>query len=59
MILTGREKTLGGMPIRRVLPYRSRRMVGPFIYMDHLGPVALAAGRGVDVPPHPHIGLAR
>ncbi len=58
MILIGREKTLGGMPIRRVLPYRSRRMVGPFIYMDHMGPVALAAGHGVDVPPHPHIGLA-
>jgi redox-sensitive bicupin YhaK (pirin superfamily) len=58
VILRGREKSLGGMPIRRVLPYRSHMMVGPFIYMDHMGPVTLDAGRGVDVPPHPHVGLA-
>lgn len=47
MILIGPEKTLGGMSIRRVLPYRSRRMVAPFIDMDHMDPVALDAVQGV------------
>lgn len=50
----------GGFIVGRLLPYRKRRMVGPFIFFDHLGPLELAAGvpRELDVRPHPHIGLA-
>lgn len=58
MLIEARPRTLGGLPIRRVLPSRRRQRVGPFIFFDHLGPETLGAGRGVDVPPHPHIGLA-
>ena len=50
----------GGMEVGRVLPYAGGRMVGPFIFFDHLGPVTLPRGvsRSIDVRPHPHIGLA-
>ncbi|MFZ5532858.1 MAG: pirin family protein [Pseudomonadota bacterium] len=50
----------GGFEVGRVLPARARRMVGPFIFFDHMGPVTLAAGipRDLDVRPHPHIGLS-
>lgn len=44
--------------IRRVLPHRNRRMVGAFIFLDQMGPEVLAEGQGLDVAPHPHIGLA-
>ena len=44
--------------VRRVLPSRQRRMVGPFIFLDQMGPEMLREGRGLDVAPHPHIGLA-
>ncbi len=44
--------------VRRALPNRVRRMVGPFVFLDQMGPNLLAAGRGLDVRPHPHIGLA-
>jgi len=47
-----------GFQVRRALPSRQRRMVGPFIFLDQMGPADLAAGRGLDVRPHPHIGLA-
>lgn len=47
-----------GFSVRRVLPFRQRRHVGPFVFFDHIGPVDLAPGRGMDVRPHPHIGLA-
>jgi hypothetical protein len=49
---------LGGMPVRRLLPARERQMIGPFIFLDHFGPAAFPAGHGVDIRPHPHIGLA-
>ncbi|HYO78344.1 MAG TPA: pirin family protein [Thermoanaerobaculia bacterium] len=49
---------LDGPTVGRVLPYVRRRMVGPFIFFDHMGPATFAAGRGMDVRPHPHIGLA-
>lgn len=58
LTITPREKDLGGFSVRRVLPYASRRMVGPFIFLDHMGPANFAAGQGMDVRPHPHIGLA-
>ncbi|HEX7668734.1 MAG TPA: pirin family protein [Polyangiaceae bacterium] len=44
--------------MRRVLPSARRRMVGPFIFVDHIGPLGMAPGVGLDVRPHPHIGLA-
>ena len=46
------------MVVRRLLPAAARRMVGPFIFFDHMGPVSLAPGGGLDVRPHPHINLA-
>jgi redox-sensitive bicupin YhaK (pirin superfamily) len=48
----------GGFRVRRVLPFHAQRMVGPFIFFDHFGPVTYAPGEGFDVRPHPHIGLA-
>jgi redox-sensitive bicupin YhaK (pirin superfamily) len=48
----------GGFEVRRVLPFIERRMVGPFIFFDQFGPTILRAGAGLDVRPHPHIGLA-
>lgn len=53
-----REKDLGGFTVGRILPFVKRRMVGPFIFLDHMGPADFAAGQGIDVRPHPHIGLA-
>ncbi len=47
-----------GLVVRRMLPSVQRRTVGPFVFFDHIGPVELAPGRGVDVRPHPHIGLS-
>ncbi|MDB5985773.1 MAG: pirin family protein [Nevskia sp.] len=57
-IIAGRERDLGGFSVRRVLPIGHRKMVGPFIFFDHMGPVQMAPGAGMDVRPHPHIGLA-
>ncbi len=57
-IIAGRARDIGGFSVRRVLPAPGRRMVGPFIFFNHIGPEALAPGRGVDVRPHPHIALA-
>src|SRR5690242_1382752 len=47
-----------GFRVRRALPSPHRRSVGPFVFFDHMGPVVLAPGKGLDVRPHPHIGLA-
>src|SRR5262245_35610116 len=58
LTLDGRLQDLGGFTVRRVLPQIKRRMVGPFIFLDHMGPAVFKAGTGVDVRPHPHIGLA-
>lgn len=61
MVIDSRKGDLGnGFAIRRVLPFRKRRMVGPFIFMDHAGPVNLPPDqiRKADVRPHPHIGLS-
>lgn len=57
-LIPGRPRDLGGFSVRRVLPIGHRKTVGPFIFFDHLGPAVLAAGSGMDVRPHPHIGLA-
>ncbi|MEO0399779.1 MAG: pirin family protein [Pseudomonadota bacterium] len=58
LVIEPRPRDLGGFSVLRVLPYAKRRMVGPFIFFDELGPVDFAPGEGVDVRPHPHIGLA-
>jgi redox-sensitive bicupin YhaK (pirin superfamily) len=58
MILRGREHDLGGFHVRRLLPQIQCRSVGPFVFFDHMGPARFPAGKGVDVRPHPHIGLA-
>lgn len=53
-----RQHDVGGMKVRRVLPFARRRSVGPFVFLDHIGPTTFAPGAGLDVDPHPHIGLA-
>ncbi|MCC7180476.1 MAG: pirin family protein [Acidobacteria bacterium] len=53
-----RVRDLGGFQVQRVLPSSRRKMVGPFIFLDQMGPAILQPGEGVDVRPHPHIGLA-
>jgi redox-sensitive bicupin YhaK (pirin superfamily) len=60
VVIDQRRKDLGGFEVGRVLPFAKRRMVGPFIFFDHMGPVDFAPGisRSVDVRPHPHIGLS-
>jgi redox-sensitive bicupin YhaK (pirin superfamily) len=57
-IVDGRRRNVGSFEVRRVLPSRAFRLVGPFIFLDHMGPLALPPGEGIDVWPHPHIGLA-
>ena len=53
-----RERSVGTGTVRRLLPYRTRRMVGPFVFLDIMGPEDLAAGEGVNIDAHPHIGLS-
>jgi redox-sensitive bicupin YhaK (pirin superfamily) len=57
-LIRGRPTDLGSLTVRRVLPSAAVRMVGPFVFVDHMGPASFAAGEGIDVRPHPHIGLA-
>jgi redox-sensitive bicupin YhaK (pirin superfamily) len=57
-VIDSRERDLGGFVVRRILPFEGGRMVGPFIFFDHLGPTQFAPGFGIDVRPHPHIALA-
>lgn len=57
--IAGRARSLGdGLTVRRLLPAAARRIVGPFVFVDHMGPVVLEPGHGLDVRPHPHIHLA-
>lgn len=60
LVIEQRRKNLGGFDVGRVLPFVQRRMVGPFVFFDHMGPVDFERGlpRDVDVRPHPHIGLS-
>ncbi|SMH63024.1 pirin family protein [Azospirillum agricola] len=57
-IVVPRTSDIGGLEVRRALPSIQRRMVGPFVFLDQMGPALLRAGSGLDVRPHPHIGLA-
>jgi hypothetical protein len=58
LVIAPREKDLGELTVRRVLPAPERRMVGPFVFFDHMGPADFGPGQGIDVRPHPHIGLS-
>jgi redox-sensitive bicupin YhaK (pirin superfamily) len=60
LVIDRRERDIGGFSVGRVLPFTKRRMIGPFIFLDHMGPVDFAPGldRSADVRPHPHIGLS-
>lgn len=58
VVIDERPADIGNFAVGRLLPYRSKRMVGPFIFIDHMGPADLKPEENVDVGPHPHIGLA-
>jgi redox-sensitive bicupin YhaK (pirin superfamily) len=58
LVVVPRSVDVGHFAVRRALPHVDRRMVGPFIFFDHFGPAEFRAGQGIDVRPHPHIGLA-
>ena len=58
LLIEPRDRDLGGFSVRRVLPATQRRMVGPWVFFDHMGPADFAAGEGINVRPHPHINLA-
>ncbi len=58
LLIEPRDRDLGGFSVRRLLPTIRRRMVGPWVFFDHLGPAEFAAGDGINVLPHPHINLA-
>lgn len=57
-VIEPRPRDLGGFSVQRVLPSARARMVGPFVFFDHMGPAQFPAGTGIDVRPHPHIGIA-
>ena len=57
-LIVPRARDIGQFEVRRALPTAKRQMVGPFIFFDQMGPVEFLTGQGIDVRPHPHIGLA-
>ena len=57
-LIVPRARDLGSFSVRRALPAPKRQMVGPFVFFDQAGPAEFITGKGVDVRPHPHIGLA-
>ena len=57
-VIVPRSRDLGGFEVRRALPSREKRLVGPFIFFDQMGPSEFILGKGIDVRPHPHIGLS-
>ena len=58
IVIPYRSASIGAFDVRRVLPFRKRRAVGPFVFVDDFGPVEIVRGQTLDVLPHPHIGLA-
>ncbi len=58
LVIDAKRKDLGGFEVGRILPFVKKRTVGPFVFLDHLGPAAFGPGQGIDVRPHPHIGLS-
>ncbi|MEO1543485.1 MAG: pirin family protein, partial [Pseudomonadota bacterium] len=57
-VIVPRARDLGGFEVRRALPAQGKQMVGPFIFFDQMGPSEFLLGDGIDVRPHPHIGLS-
>lgn len=58
ILIAPRSHDIGGLEVRRAVPSLQARSVGPFVFVDHMGPALFEPGRGIDVRPHPHIGLA-
>ncbi|MES2650426.1 MAG: pirin family protein [Bacteroidota bacterium] len=58
LIIEERPSNIGNFMVGRLLPFREKRMVGPFSFIDHMGPVAMNDHQNIDIPPHPHIGLS-
>ena len=58
VVVVPQARDIGGFGVRRALPAARKRMVGPFVFLDEMGPADFAPGAGIDVRPHPHIGLA-
>jgi len=58
LIIEERPRNIGNFMVGRLLPFREKRMVGPFIFIDHMGPEDMQAGENLDIGPHPHIGLS-
>lgn len=58
LIIEERSVSIGSFMVGRLLPFREKRMVGPFAFIDHMGPISLKDEKNLDVPPHPHIGLS-
>ncbi len=58
MIIPERAASIGSFMVGRLLPFKNKRMVGPFAFIDHMGPLTVAPGADMDIPPHPHIGLS-
>lgn len=58
LVINAKAKEIAGFPVRRALPAIERRMVGPFVFLDQIGPMHLVPGQRLDVRPHPHIGLS-
>lgn len=58
LIIEERPTNIGNFMVGRLLPFREKRMVGPFCFIDHMGPAAMNDHENIDIPPHPHIGLS-
>ena len=58
LIIEERPSNIGNFMVGRLLPFREKRMVGPFTFIDHMGPTCMNDYENLDVPPHPHIGLS-
>ncbi|MCJ8211451.1 pirin family protein [Mucilaginibacter sp. RS28] len=58
LIIEERPRDIGNFMVGRLLPFHSKRMVGPFIFIDHMGPAKMSPGENIDIAPHPHIGLS-
>ena len=58
LIIEERPSNIGNFMVGRLLPFREKRMVGPFAFIDHMGPTCMSGYENLDVPPHPHIGLS-
>lgn len=58
LILEEKAADIGNFMVGRLLPFRQKRAVGPFVFIDHMGPACLKEHQNIDVPPHPHIGLS-